>query len=239
MKLYDGLITRCEELFGAQELKSLKTGPASWPETSDSSMILRSEMAYELGAPGLPAVGLSMITSDASLVPGDELFLIGRDLPDIKGDTPYARISFIRVSDDSLGDGNTLYRQIREVEYTRYHFYPEGFMLRVSSSRGKESVRVSRAALAKGLDFEKAGSLLTSAFHRNPLTEAVKTCFITLEDFDYGALEKVSREADEITKTIDHILKNVIMDCTACSLQKVCSEVEGLRELHFRMEKRQ
>lgn len=239
MKLYDGLITHCGELFSQKEPRRLETSTPLWPETGDSAMVLRSEMAYELGAPGLPAVGLSMITSDKELVPADEVFLIGKDLPEISGDLPYARISFLRVSDESLGDGNTLYRQIRDVEYTRYHFYPEGFMLRVSTSRNKESVRVSKAALSKGLDFAKAGALLSAAFHRNPLVEAVRTYFITAEDFGYGELEKASREADEITKTIDHILRNVIMDCTACSLQKVCSEVEGLRELHFRMEKRQ
>ena len=39
--------------------------------------------------------------------------------------------------------------------------------------------------------------------------------------------------ADGITEAIDHISKNVVMNCSSCSLQKVCNEVEGLKELHF------
>lgn len=127
-----------------------------------------------------------------------------------------------------------MYNVIRALEYTRYHFYPEGFMMRVSASRQKESVRIGKAALAKGLDFTKAGNGMISAFHRNAAVEAVHIYYVTSPEFDYKALETCAKEAESITKTIDHILRNGIMDCGACSLQKVCDEVEGLRELHFR-----
>lgn len=106
-------------------------------------------------------------------------------------------------------------------------------MLRVSASRQRESVRVGSAALRKGLDFTKTGNRMISAFHKNRGVQAVRLYYVTREDFDYKTLASYAREAESITGAIDHILKNMPMDCGACSLQKVCDEVEGLRELHF------
>ena len=63
--------------------------------------------------------------------------------------------------------------------------------------------------------------------------EAVHIYYVTAQEFDYQKLERLADEAEKITKTIDHMLQNAVMDCGACSLQKVCDEVEGLRELHF------
>jgi hypothetical protein len=74
---------------------------------------------------------------------------------------------------------------------------------------------------------------MLQSFHENPKIEAVKLIFINLEDFPYEALSQAGEQAEQITKTIDHMMKNIIMDCDVCSLQQVCDEVEGLRELHF------
>ena len=74
---------------------------------------------------------------------------------------------------------------------------------------------------------------MLEAFHSNPKIEAVKLVFITDPDFNYAALEKEIKLSEGITKTIDHILKNATMDCGSCSLQEICDEVEGLKELHF------
>lgn len=233
MKLYDETIDKIKNLLEAGESRELPAGDTAWPEVSDRSMILRSDMAYELGGEGLPAVGCTLITADRSLVPADAVTLLGSDLPQIRKDVPYARIALVRVREDTLGEGQALYQAIRGLEYTRYHFYPEGFMMRVSASRQKESVRIGRDALKRGLDFAKTGNRMISAFHRNGAVEAVHIYYVTKEEFDYRALMHLAGEAERITKAIDHILQSAIMDCGACSLQKVCDEVEGLKELHF------
>lgn len=233
MKLYDETIQKIKTLLEKEESRRLPLSEAAWPQVSDRSMILRSDMAYELGGEGLPAIGITIVTASPELVLTDGITLLGRDLPEIRRDVPYARVALVRVGEETLGEGQALYGAIRALEYTRYHFYPEGFMMRVSAARGKESVRVGKAALEKGLDFTKVGNEIISAFHKKLSVEAVQVYYVTQEDFDYKALEKYGREAEGITKTIDHILKSAIMDCGACSLQKVCDEVEGLRELHF------
>lgn len=233
MKLYDEIVKKFKNLLETEESMVLPLGETPWPEVSDRSMILRSEMAYELGGENLAAVGCTIITADKTLVPQDGVTLLGRDLLQISTDVPYARIALVRVREDTLGEGQALYQAIRGLEYTRYHFYPEGFMMRVSAARQKETVRIGKDALKKGLDFAKTGNRMISAFHRNAAVEAVHIYYVTAQEFDYQKLERLADEAEKITKTIDHMLQNAVMDCGACSLQKVCDEVEGLRELHF------
>lgn len=236
MKLYDEVIWHIFELLERYEAVSLPVYSGTepfWHDAGKNNMVLRSQMAYELGGGQFPAVGCTAVTANEEFVAHDEILLYGRELSEIRQDVPYARIAVARVSEDSLGQGNALYNAIKKIEYTRYHVNPEGFMMRISSINKRETVRVDREALGRGLDFGKAGNLMLRSFHENPKIEAVKLIFINLEDFPYGELEKAREQADQITDAIDHMMKHVIMDCDVCSLQKVCDEVEGLRELHF------
>ena len=75
---------------------------------------------------------------------------------------------------------------------------------------------------------------MISAFHKNSMVENVHLYYITQKDFDYKKLKSMTDESEGITRTIDHIFKNLIMDCKTCNLQEICDEVEGLRELHFK-----
>ncbi len=234
MKLYDQTIEKVNNLLEQSAVRSLPVNGTDWPEVSDKSMILRSEMAFELGSNQNPGIGATIITANDDLVSGDGVFLHGKDLPELKRDAPYARVAIVKVDEATLGEGEALYKTIRDLEYVRYHYYPEGFMMRVSPSKQIESVRIGKAALSRGLNFEIAGNRLIEAFKKKTQVEAVQVHYVTDPNFDYKALSKLVSESEEITKTIDHILKNVIMDCGACSLQAVCDEVEGLKELHFK-----
>lgn len=237
MKLYDETIKCIMSTLDGAPLKQLDIVNANWADAGDHNLILRADMAYELGGGTCPAVSAMGVTASTELVSADEVYLLGPDLSEIKEDQPYARIALVRVAEDSLGDGNVLYNAIRKIEYVRYHINPEGYMTRISASNGREPVRVSREAIDKGLGFAQVGKLFLDKYHENKNIEAVKLIFITQPDFDYKALAENSRHLEEITGTIDHIFKNVTMDCGSCSLQQICDEVEGLRELHFKERK--
>lgn len=85
MRLYDEVIHESLHLLETQSGKKLRTKAAgSWKDIGKESMILRSEMAYELGGDNLPAIGSQMLTADAALVSGDEIWLYGKDLPQIR-----------------------------------------------------------------------------------------------------------------------------------------------------------
>lgn len=234
MKLYDETIKEWLKILDSLQGRELdvKKGEG-WKDIGNANMILRSDMAYELGGNHLPALSGMTLTADTSLVPRDEVLLYGKDLGEIREDTPYARLAVLRVKENSMGVGNALYQAIRKMEYTKYHLNPEGFMMRISAASQREMVRVGKTALEKGLGFEQVGKLFLQSYHKNPQVEAVKLVFITLSDFPYEELEIYIKKAEEITKAIDHILKNLSMDCNVCSLKQICDEVEGMKELHF------
>lgn len=234
MKLYDEIIQEILDMVSSCEVTNIPVvDQVDWADLGNNNMVLRSEMAYELGGQGLAAVGATAVTAKEEFVPKDEILLIGKDIHEIKEDTPYARIAIARVAEDSLGEGNTLYNAIKKIEYTRYHVNPEGFMMRISSISKRETARISQEAIDKGLTFEKVGNVMLQSFHENPKIQAVKLIFVNIQDFPYEMLSEQSNKAEKITKTIDHMLKNIVMDCDVCSLQEICDEVEGLRELHF------
>jgi hypothetical protein len=239
MKLYNEFIRSSLELLEGQQGHRLTVpvGDDTWPDAGDYNLILRSEMAYELGGGNLPAVCGLGITSSDCLVDGDELWLYGPDLPDLKKDAPYSRLTLLRVAEDSLGEDDAAYAAIRKIERTCYHLNPKGYMMRISAINEREPVRVSRKALEEGLDFAKVGGLFIAGYHQHSKVLAVKLIFITLPDFPYHELDRYAHQAEKITMTLDHIFNNLKMDCTTCNLKQVCDEVEGMRELHFAQEK--
>jgi len=232
MKIYDEAIKSLLDSLKGFEAKELESDKL-WKDVGDHNLILRGDMAYELGGSGSQSVSAMAVTCNSGFVPKDQILLIGSDLNNISKDTSYARIALVRVKEDSLGDGNALYNAIRKIEYVRYHINPEGYMTRISASQSKEPVRVSAKALAQGLGFAQVGKIFLDTYHENKNIDAVKLIFITEPSFDYKSLAAQAKHLEDITGTIDHIFKNVVMDCGACSLQSICDEVEGLRELHF------
>ena len=115
MRLYDEIIRDILTFLGEQDAHILPVGAAAdpvsrdWQDAGKAMMILQSDMAYELGGHNLPAVGNTLVTTGKDFVPEDEIILIGKDLPEITEDTPYARIALVRVAEDSIGTGDRLY----------------------------------------------------------------------------------------------------------------------------------
>lgn len=155
--------------------------------------------------------------------------LYGQDLPVLKGDVPYARVSLVGIKKEFTTEGYKLYNLIRSIEYIRYRVSPMGYMPRISTVQDREQVRVSRAALDEGLDFYKVGRLYEEAYLKHPAVQWAETVFITLRDFDYGALRKLFERAESVTMSLEHPLGNLQMDCNSCKLKTVCDEVEALQ----------
>jgi len=233
VNLYDNLIQECLALLGNTVSRSLPLAGSAplWQAEDEQRLILQRDMAYELGGGGLPAVSALAYTSQPA--EGDRLLLCGPDLPELKADSPYARLTILHIDDRDWQDNQQAYRLLRRMEYTRYHVYPRGFMMRISTSAGREPVRVSRRALQEGLDFAKAGQLFLQAYHKHPQVQAAALLFITAPDFPYEQLAQKAARMEGVTNSLDQIFNNLVMDCRSCSLKPVCDEVEGLRELHF------
>ena len=232
MDLYDEIIEKCREMTeGCENKKSFQRSEIiSWNCGCEQEIILKNDMAYELGGSMLPAVSMLAFTSDIDIE--DEVMVIGSDLSEIKADVPYARITLLKIDDSKWSDNQKAYSAMQRIDYTRYHVYPEGFMMRISTSASREPVRVSRKAVEKGMDFKSVGGAFIDAYHKHRDVIAVKIIFVTDKDFPYQKLSEYAEMTNKITKSLDSIFNKLVMDCRSCNLKPVCDEVEGMRELH-------
>jgi hypothetical protein len=237
MKIYDEQIAQVLNLLKlnigkGQQLETNET--PLWQDAGKQNLVLRGEMSYELGAGTLPAVSFLGVTSSKELVPTDAAILYGQELSKITTDSPYSRITLLRIDDDLIGRGEAIYDTMRDFVNTRYQVNPKGFMSRISTSSNHEPVRVSKAALENGLSFSKVARLFLDAYKAHPEVIAVQVIFVTLQDFNYSELVRLAQKNDQITAALDHVLRDVKMDCSSCKLQTICNEVEGMKELHFK-----
>ncbi len=189
-----------------------------------NQIILQRDTAFELSG-----TGFNLVTSNKI---DDGIIVVGKDLNELKADCRFARISLIQIADTE--DEQKAYNLIRKIEYVKYHYFPDGYMIRTSSRAHKEAVRVSKKAIKGGISFERVGNLLISKYKENPSVKAVKVIFVTAEDADFKALAQLAEKNNQITETLNHIMNNVNFDCSTCNLKPICDEVEGMKELHFK-----
>lgn len=236
MELYNELIRETEGLLEGRPLQSWDyDSSAAWPDAGVSELVLGRDAAFELGGSGKPALHYTCVTTSPSLVERDQVLLWGPDLRELRADAPYARIALLRVGDIESDDGDdtVAYNAIKDMEFVKYHVFPKGYMLRISTEDNREQVRVSRKALGEGMSFYRVGCDFIRCYRKNPNVLGVKLIFITAPDGPYEALAACGRRSTEITRTLCTILDGLPMDCSACHLKPICDEVEGMRELHF------
>ena len=234
MKLYDECFDGVAKILNTFPVTKLEIKSVSeWKNSDKNQIVFQSDTAYELGGGTLPAVSSVAFTDKSDYVRDDEILLIGNDLSNINKNTPFARIALIRVNEDEMGTGEKLYQTIRKIEYARYHINPDGYMMRISAFTHREAARVSKKALKGGLSFAHIGSFFIDEYKKQPQVEAVKLLFVTAPDFPYDELEAIMKKSESITTALDHIMKDIKMDCRTCSLKTVCEEVEALCEKDF------
>lgn len=225
MNFFDSLI---DEFFllikGKEERSFVFENKKICEDLGYQELILQRDTAFELSGHGF-----NLITNKTV---SDGVTVVGKELSEIKGDKKFLRVSLISTED--ITDEQKAHGVFRKIEYTKYHTFPKGYMMRSSSGDHRENVRVSKKALKEKISFEKVGNLLISKYKENPAVKGVRIYFICEDTFDYGKGALIAKKADDITKALNHVLQSLNFDCDTCNLKPVCDEVEGMRELHFK-----
>ena len=238
MELYDPIIAAVRGLLEKEAPpRRWAYDPAdAWRDSGTSELVLLRDAAFELGGGGRASANFTCVTTTEALVPADETLLYGRDLPELRGDVSFARVAVL-LSDGLSADDEAAYQEIRDMEFVKYHVFPEGYMVRISSESNREQVRLSRTALARGVNFRRIGAAYIRGYRRNPHVRRVQMIFLTDSDA-VAELAKTAKKVDGITRTLTHILEGIPTDCGSCDLKPICDEVEGMREMHFGMRKK-
>ena len=242
MELYNSIIEKVDGLLGNSQPKRYEYDPTRcWEDVGGNQLVMMKESAYELGGDNKPAVNYACVSSD-DYVNEDEIWVYGRDLTQISGSVPFARIVLVKVANlkgEGEEDTEPVFRAIQDIDFVKYHVYPKGYMIRSSSDSHREQVRVSKEAVRKGITFEQVGNSYIAQYKKNPNIVAVKVIFVTTDDADYAGMRADAKKTRDITMTLSKILEGMATDCHSCSLREICDEVEGLKELHFGKEKKE
>lgn len=197
----------------------------TWEDVGRNEIVMQKDSAFEL-----KGTGFELFTSEK--IGEDEVILIGSDLNGIKTDTSFARVSLIELEETT--DEQKAHDVTRKIECIKYHYFPKGYMIRTNSMSCAENVRVSKKAIKNGITFSQVGNMLISKYKENKNVKAVKIFFITDESVDFKSLQNIAEKSSEITDALDHVIKDLNLDCNTCKLKVICDEVEGMKELHFK-----
>lgn len=233
MELYNSIFKSTEDILASRKPQVWDYDERkAWPDLGSAELVLQSDAAYELGANGLGSANYICITSSADLVSKDQVILYGKDLKDIKSDVAFARIVLLRVGVMD-GDDDEVYRSIKDIEFSKYHVYPDGYMVRMSPESHREQIRVSKKGIKKGINFAQVGFRYIEQYKRDANVLNATVIFITDPTVDFKALTENAKKVDAITSTLNHILEGLSTDCSVCQLKDICDEVDGMKELHF------
>lgn len=239
MELYNSIIKAARALFEDAPLRRWDYAEEdAWKDTGESELVMLRDAAFELGGSGRSSANFTCVTSDASLVPRDEILLYGKDISELHGDVTFARLVFLQVDEDLGRDDEATFQAIRDMEFVKYHVFPEGYMVRISSESNREQVRLAKSAVQRGISFRRIGASYLRKYRANPHVKKAQIVFLT----DHNAVEELAglaKRVDSITKTLTHILEGLPTDCGSCTLKPICDEVEGMREMHFGMKNKQ
>ena len=233
MELYNSLINDARAQLEGLSAKVWDYSPADcWTDVGSSELVLQRDAAYEMGAMGKGSANYVLFTSSSELVNKDQVILYGPDMGQIKGDCDFARIVLLRVGvlDD---DDEAVYRTLKDIEFAKYHVYPEGYMVRMSPESSREQIRVSKKALAKGISFRSVGASYVAEYKKDANVLNATVIFVTDPKADYAALQAAAKKSAAVTGTLTHILEGLPTDCSVCALKDICDEVDGMKELHF------
>ncbi len=236
MKLFDAIIDATMAEVEKSKVKKLPVDLSrAWPDNGASEFVMQRDSAFELGGGTQASLNYTCVTT-SEIMESDEILLAGPDLSEIKGDVPFARIVLLQTED--LGDDSEeQYCAIREMEFARYHVFPKGYMVRVSSMSNEEQVRVSKEAVRKGISFASVGASYIKKYREVANVKHVRVIFL-LEKEAVSNLKPYAGKVDDITKTLTHIFDNILADCGHCDMKSVCDEVEGMKEMHLGLAKK-
>ncbi len=204
------------------------------PVSENSELILMKDAAYELGGSDKPCAAATVLTDDLPVQ--NQTILVGKELADIDKDCNYAKFVIISVK-NTPDDEQGIFDLTKSLEYAKYKENVKGFMMRASTIRQREQVRVAKSALKNGLSFEALGATTINSYLARDVVNAVTVVFVADTSSDFAPLQSFASNTSQILSAFNHILDNVLVDCAHCNLKEICDEVDGMRTLHLSLAK--
>ncbi len=203
---------------------SVKKLKETLPTSNKPEIILKEDTFVELGNPKTASVAFVLWTENPSLVRDGKITIVGPDIPEAKGNLPFAQVLIAQTRGLEPKDYRLLIRN-------QYDLNLEGYMLRAVPQRQRVWSRVSREAVEKGFALETLGkALMVSLKEKPPKAEAVEAIFVTSSEEDVRELGKITEEAWKIAAPIK---STPSYDCTTCENKEICDEIWKMLQLRL------
>lgn len=137
MELYQSVTERVQKLLEDHpERKEYACDTEKcWEETERFELVMGRESAYELGGSGNGSANFTVVTSGSEFFSESKVIVIGKDLQDIRSDTPYARIVVLALDPEKIPDANdrkgseAVFRLLQKLDFIKYHVFAKGYKI--------------------------------------------------------------------------------------------------------------
>ncbi len=229
MKVHDKYVLEIKELLNGNGVDAEIKNKVSWDMLQQSDYILDSDTYIELGSTTKESLSYSVCSTGINFE--DKIVVIGEDIPKLKGKIPnYARIVFVSMEDSE--DQNTLFKQIKDIERSKYNVNFAETMLRTSSFNGRECFRISKKAYKNKLDFSTIGSGIINELKSNEYVKNVQIYYIVNNATLISKLQSYPKKINILSEALNNMFDNIVLDCNICDIKEICDEVDGMREEH-------
>ncbi len=201
---------------------------ASWPRQT-RQIVLAQDTAVELGAPDIGSVAFMLWSETPNLVHNGRISVVGPEISSDRPMVPFGKVVLV------YGHGFTeenAYSRFQELERIKYHLDLAGYMLHAVPQENKEWARVSNAAMAQGFSLQAIGNEIIRDYSQVSYVDAVEVVLMASGAEDVERLRPMGDKVGRTLRAMNKMKEHLEYDCANCGFSDVCSEVDGLRQMH-------
>jgi CO dehydrogenase/acetyl-CoA synthase beta subunit len=204
-----------------------------WPGGHGRNIVLKEDMALELGSPEMESVSCLLWTENLSSIADGRITLIGPDFPEsFDKSLPFGKVVLLGV--EGFTEDNA-YDRHKELDFLRYDLDLKGFMMRAVSQFMREWCRISRESVLQGFSALVLGSSLMTLFKGMPYVKAFEVIFFTSGTNDVHRLKEITAPAEKVIAAMNKMAFEMDFECGSCNYQDVCDEAEGLKGMRDKL----
>ena len=245
MKLFDKYVKEAAALLQPylnEYGQAVEADGACWPLASRNAFIMERDTAVELG--GYPKESVNLIVSSSSELPFDleeftQILDFAHAMRDENGRSAcmdcaethqsFGKIVFLQT--EELTD-DKVYDFQQAVQLADLRLYLEHVMSRTSSRQYQMNLRIGRKAAEEGLGLDAMVRTMRQHFLQIPGVKDAAVILLAGDSPLYKDLLPIAEKVKDVTAALNTMFEGIDMDCGSCSLNEICDEVEGLREMH-------
>jgi CO dehydrogenase/acetyl-CoA synthase beta subunit len=201
----------------------------SWPVGRRRTLVLEPDMAIELGHPRTESTSMLIWADYSDEIHDRRITVIGPDLSEApEKQLPFGKV--VLVGGKNFTPDNS-YDRYKEMDSLRYKVDLQGYMMRAVSQYQREWSRVSKTAISQGFSLEILGGVLIDQLRKKQFISSVEVIFVTSKKEDVVLLEKISKQAMQITSAMNKMAIEMSLDCKGCEFEEVCEDVAELKSM--------